>query len=213
VSVIIKLHTAESFLRSWKIFSTQEIPRILRNPQVHYRIRKSSLPVPILSKIDPVRSISHSSKVHFNIILPSMPRSSKWSPSLRFPQQNLYAPLLPAPPHTCPNPSLMYPSRYVVKFSRWGVVSTSPNPQAGGPPLVGCPRLLSQCIRGHSPYLEAVPPSATWGRAMPWWQGATYHVSFIVCVINRLLWSTGDNRNILVHDVLQLVLFHIPRFF
>src|SRR5215475_2352293 len=27
-------------------------------------------------------------------------------------------------------------------FSRGGVVSTSPNPQAGGPPLVGCPRLL-----------------------------------------------------------------------
>jgi hypothetical protein len=23
--------------------------------------------------------------------------------------------------------------------------------------------------------LEAVPPSSTWGRAMPWWQGPTYH--------------------------------------
>jgi hypothetical protein len=23
--------------------------------------------------------------------------------------------------------------------------------------------------------LEAVPPPATWGRAMPWWQGPTYH--------------------------------------
>ena len=23
--------------------------------------------------------------------------------------------------------------------------------------------------------LEAVPPSATWGLAMPWWQGPTYH--------------------------------------
>ena len=23
--------------------------------------------------------------------------------------------------------------------------------------------------------LEAVAPSATWGRAMPWWQGPTYH--------------------------------------
>jgi len=26
---------------------------------------------------------------------------------------------------------------------------------------------------------EAVPPSATWGRAMPWWQGPTYHGLFI----------------------------------
>jgi len=33
-----------------------------------------------------------------------------------------------------------------------GVVSTSPNPQAGGPPLVGCPRLLIQFIRSYSPY-------------------------------------------------------------
>jgi hypothetical protein len=24
--------------------------------------------------------------------------------------------------------------------------------------------------------LEAIPPSATWGRAMPWWQGPTYHM-------------------------------------
>jgi hypothetical protein len=31
-----------------------------------------------------------------------------------------------------------------------------PNPQAGGPPLVGCPRLLIQYIRSYPPYLEAV---------------------------------------------------------
>jgi hypothetical protein len=33
-----------------------------------------------------------------------------------------------------------------------GVVSTSPNPQAGGPPLVGYPRLLIQFIRSYPPY-------------------------------------------------------------
>jgi len=33
-----------------------------------------------------------------------------------------------------------------------GVVSTSPNPQAEGPPLVGCPRLLVQFIRSYPPY-------------------------------------------------------------
>ena len=37
-------------------------------------------------------------------------------------------------------------------FSRGGVVSSSPNPQAGGPPLVGCPRLLIQFIRSYPPY-------------------------------------------------------------
>jgi len=33
-----------------------------------------------------------------------------------------------------------------------GVVSTSPNPQAGGTPLVGCPRPLIQFIRSYHPY-------------------------------------------------------------
>ena len=37
-------------------------------------------------------------------------------------------------------------------FLQGGVVSTSPDPQAGGPPLVGCPRLLIQFIRSYPPY-------------------------------------------------------------
>jgi hypothetical protein len=47
----------------------------------------------------------------------------------------------------------------MIHFLQRGVSSTSPNPQAGGPPLVGCPRLLIQNIRSYPPYLEAVPPS------------------------------------------------------
>ena len=35
---------------------------------------------------------------------------------------------------------------------RRGVVSTSPNPEAGGPPLVGCPQLLIQYSRSYPPY-------------------------------------------------------------
>ena len=67
------------------------------------------------------------------------------------------------------------PTSKKLKFLQWEVVSTYPNPQAREPPLVGRPRLLIQYIRSYPPYLEAVPPSATWGRAMPWWQGPTYH--------------------------------------
>ena len=33
-------------------------------------------------------SPSHFSKIHFNIILPFTPRSSKWSPSFKFPHEN-----------------------------------------------------------------------------------------------------------------------------
>jgi hypothetical protein len=72
----------------------------------------------------------------------------------------------------------------MVNFLRRGVVSTSPNSQAGGPPLVGCPRMLIQNIRSYPPYLEVVSPSATWWRAMPWWQGPTYHGVVVVVVVS-----------------------------
>jgi hypothetical protein len=38
----------------------------------------------------------------------------------------------------------------------WGIVSHWLNSQSGGPPLIGCPRLLIRHIRSYPPYLEAV---------------------------------------------------------
>jgi hypothetical protein len=39
-----------------------------------------------------------------------------------------------------------------------GVLSPTSNPQVGGPPHIGCPRLLIQFILSYSPYLGAFPP-------------------------------------------------------
>ena len=83
---------------SWEAYrfsASQKFPCSLWNLNVDYCIYKFLSPIPILSQINPVHVPSfHFLKSHLNTILPSMPRSSKWSLSLRLPHQK------PSFPHT-----------------------------------------------------------------------------------------------------------------
>ena len=99
-----------SWAANWLAVS-QEIPRISRNPKVHYRTHKRSPPVCILGQPNPVHiPTSHPLEIHPNIIHPSTPRSPQWSLSLLFPHQDpIHPPLLT---HTRHMPSPSHSSRF-----------------------------------------------------------------------------------------------------
>jgi hypothetical protein len=94
------MEQSPSWEANWSAAS-QQIPRILWNPKVHHRTHKRTPPVPILSQLHPVHTpTSHFPKIHSNIILPPMPGSRQWCPSLRPPHQK--------PIHISPLPRMRY---------------------------------------------------------------------------------------------------------
>ena len=89
--------------RSWeanRFSASQEIPRISRNPKVHYRTHKRPPRVPILGQPNPVHiPTSPLLEIHPNIILPSAPISPKWSLSFSLPHRYPVYASAPLVPH------------------------------------------------------------------------------------------------------------------
>ena len=103
---------------SWEANSfaaSQEIPRILWNPKVHYRTHKRPPPVPILGQPNLVHiPTSHLLEIHPNIIHPSTPKSPQRSLPLRFPHQDPTRP--PLLTHTRHMPSPSHSTLLNIKF-------------------------------------------------------------------------------------------------
>jgi len=81
--------------------SVKKKSRLLWSPTIHYRVHNSSPLISMLRQLHPVHTfIPNFPKLHCNVILPSMPTSSKWSLPFKIVYEFLVAPMrAPCPAH------------------------------------------------------------------------------------------------------------------
>jgi hypothetical protein len=80
----------------------------------------------------------------------------------------------------CPRLS-MGTFRKKIRFYGEKLLARCPNPKLEDHPVSGVRGCLFNIFVATLHIGEAVPPSAPWGRAMPWWQGATDNGVGLMC--------------------------------
>jgi len=135
---------------SWEANSrsaSQEIPRLLWNPEVNYCADKSPPLIPVLSQMHSVHTLpNYFFKIHSNIILPFTPRSSEWSLPFRVSEKNfLYISRLPHASYTTRPSNSPHGHSYICLM----IIITGPDR------LWGPPSLLSNGYHGLFSWGEA----------------------------------------------------------
>jgi hypothetical protein len=78
-----------------------------QNPKVYHRVHKIPPPIPLLSQVNPLQTLTVSPEIHFDPNLPYTPRSFEWSLFFGLSHLNLvylsflsHACRMPRPPHS-----------------------------------------------------------------------------------------------------------------
>jgi hypothetical protein len=85
-------------------------------------------------------TLSWASRIQFTLLILISVRSMLETPNIPSSKSHVLSPLLRLCQRISPGPRRFETFRNNKKFLRWGIVSPTPNPQAGGPPFLGCPR-------------------------------------------------------------------------
>jgi hypothetical protein len=162
--------------------ATQELPSNLWNPKFHHRVHKGPPMVPVLSQIDPVHTIpsylrsililSTHVRLGFRYFFPHYAQRTCPIHTSNVPSTKTHIQFLTLKSiiqGICPGPRFLMNFRNKVIF--YGeLLAPRQTPKLEDHPLSAVRDCLFNIFAATLYIWRLSPPSATWRRAMPWWQ-------------------------------------------